>query len=60
MATAVLLDVHVKFWFVAFAGAIVAFNCCVDPKPTVTVVGLTETPVTATTGAFVLVKTKYS
>ena len=35
-------------------------SCCVDPIPTVELVGLTETLVTATTGTFELVSTKYS
>jgi hypothetical protein len=46
VATAVLLLLQVTLWFVAFAGAIVAANCCVPPINMEAVVGLTVTPVT--------------
>ena len=47
VATAVLLLLQVTLWFVAFAGAIVAANCCVPPIRIEAVVGDTLTPVTS-------------
>ena len=46
VATAVFELLQVTLWFVAFAGAIVAANCCVPPIKIEAVVGLTVTPVT--------------
>ena len=45
-ATPVLLLLQVTAWFVAFAGAMVALNCCVPPINIDAVVGDTLTPVT--------------
>jgi hypothetical protein len=47
VATDVLLDDHVTFLFVAFAGVTVAVSCIVAFTFTVDDVGVTETPVTA-------------
>ena len=52
VATAVLLDDQVTFWSEAFDGATVAVSCCVKPAAMLAVVGLTETPVTATVATF--------
>jgi hypothetical protein len=41
-----LLLLQVTAWFVALAGAMVAFNCCVPPIRIDAVVGLAVTPVT--------------
>ena len=51
VATEVLLLLYVTFWFVAFTGAIVLVNCCVEATAKVAVVGERVTPVTETVGA---------
>ena len=48
VATAVLLLLQVTDWLLAFAGAIVAANCCVLFMGNIADVGATVTPVTAT------------